>query len=457
MRKTVFNLLVCFLLLYLSTILRAKSFPEQDPLVERALSLAWENGIELRTREGWFWSLRLDTDYWKLVGELKELERKAVSADSKAVICWLIAKYSFPLVDRVGWKNISSRYAENLRKSGIVYPHEALYDPIIRSYLRFTGRWGNMFDKDKKDLEKLISEVKEELYNHYREYMRKAESYNPDITLFVIKTIDDRIYYNIHIKTQEEFESWSMNIEELERERFEKELKQKILSGEIKSPPGSERDWAKAIAHLRENGVFGIALKDALSPYVSFLWDDLADYYAWDGDYDRAIYYKECREAIAPYEIGYYVTMMPSLQGHGETSDKLRELRAESLKKLRLINSEDRLHPFIYINNRPFKPKKGFTKGGKPFVSADSFLKALNIPFEWTREGKLLTIKKDEGAVKIANIKDKWWIYKDGERKEVEGYIKDKELYLPLKKLCELLNLKLEWDDDTFIGKVFTK
>jgi hypothetical protein len=84
-------------------------------------------------------------------------------------------------------------------------------------------------------------------------------------------------------------------------------------------------------------------------------------------------------------------------------------------------------------------------------------LKALSIPFEWTREGKLLTIKKDDGTVKIANIKDKWWIYKDGERKEVEGYIKDKELYLPLKELCELLNLKLEWDDDTFIGKVLTK
>jgi len=84
-------------------------------------------------------------------------------------------------------------------------------------------------------------------------------------------------------------------------------------------------------------------------------------------------------------------------------------------------------------------------------------LKALNIPFEWTREGKLLTIKKDEGAVKIANIKDKWWIYKEGERKEVEAYIKDKELYLPLEELCELLNLRLEWDENTFIGKVFTK
>ncbi|MGC9004830.1 MAG: stalk domain-containing protein, partial [bacterium] len=389
--------------------------------------------------------MRPDVEYWRVVGALKELEKQAADPDSKALICWLIAKYSTPLFERgPGWSKVGLKFIEEARNLGIFYPDDELYDPIIRSYLQVEGKWKEVIGKmEGKELKAMIRKAKEELYRHFREYMRKAESYNPDITLFVLKTDDERVYYNLHIKSYDEFDAWLRAVEELESDR-EKEVKEKIIRGEVSPPPGCEKEWREAVERLKETGVFGIALIHELCPYVSFLWDDLADYYAWEGDYERAIYYKELRETTAPGEIGYLVTIYPPLKIQ---EDKLKEYRAKYLKKLKVGNVGDKLYPFIYVNDKPLDPRKGFTKGGRPFVSALPFLKALNISSEWTKEGRLLTIRRNDETLRIANIKGKWWVYKEGERKVIEAYPKEKEIYLPLKELCEILNLKLEWDE----------
>ena len=221
------------------------------------------------------------------------------------------------------------------------------------------------------------------------------------------------------------------------------ESKQGYLKTEFASPSLAMEYWFRVFHDIQPSPTW-------------YLWLNLAYYYEWVGDYAKALYYQERYEVLKPILDVWDMVLLPEGKNL-PFFDKLKDIRGKYIRDLGRGNKECNLHPFLYINDKPLDPRKGFTKGSKPFVSTHSLLKALNISFEWTREGKLLTIKKDDGTMKIANIKDKWWIYNDGERREVEAYIKDKELYLPLKELCELLNLKLEWDEDTFIGKVSTK
>ena len=161
-------------------------------------------------------------------------------------------------------------------------------------------------------------------------------------------------------------------------------------------------------------------------------------------DYDKAIYYLEWLEEE-------YIR-----QGVLETGGNklLPKARRKHLQQLKSKGREDELHPFIYINEKLIFNRNCFTKNGKPFVSVASFLNTLNIPSEWIREGKILKVSNDKDICYIANLKGKWRAYKGKKKKDIEAYLKEKEIYLPLKELCELLGLKLEWDGETYIGRV---
>lgn len=76
---------------------------------------------------------------------------------------------------------------------------------------------------------------------------------------------------------------------------------------------------------------------------------------------------------------------------------------------------------------------------------------------EWLRESKLLKISKGEDISLIADVKGGWKVHSEEGKKDIKAYLKGKELYLPLKEICQLLDLKLDWDEETFIGRVSTK
>jgi len=160
-------------------------------------------------------------------------------------------------------------------------------------------------------------------------------------------------------------------------------------------------------------------------------------------DYAKAIYYLELVEEL------YGGPILSS-------QNSLAMIRRKYLQQLKNKGVGDNLHPFVYINGKVFNISKSFTKDGEPFVSVNSFLNMLNIPSEWIKEGKILKISNDKDICYIANLKSKWRAYKGKEKNDIEVYLKDEEIYLPLKELCELLGLKLQWDEETYIGRVIS-
>jgi hypothetical protein len=438
------KIIICFLV-YFSVLCLAQEdihISGQDPLVEE--------GLRSYCFEILAYSRKEMPNYWKLWRKQEELEKKATNPQSKAFLKWLRTwtPRDFDVLTLADFKLMNCPHllaqGEYLTQQTMEKDLSLLfYDPFYAPYLRETGRYEEAL---KRLRDGTLRELYDEIRNHFDEVRdqlyREVEEYDPDLVItFYYFPDTKRVYYTFEVKTYSDLAVWQKDIEEREALNRISYLRDKL------SPEEFERLRQKTVINLWVSG-FGLR--------VFSLMESNARLYARRGEMDKAIYYWETLLSQEDRIIWWgYGGGSSSIEASPLQRDK--EWRDIYLKQLRNRGEVDKLHPFLYINCRPFNPKKGFTKGGKPFVSADSFLKALNIPFEWTREGKLLTIKKEGGTMKIANINDKWWIYKDGERKEVEGYIKDKELYLPLEELCELLNLRLEWDENTFIGKVFTK
>ena len=415
----------------------------EDPLVQEALKADYE--VTQMTELG---------NWWLHIVHLLELRDQAKALESKAIISALISKYCMSL------SQILPSFDSRL--DIIVGPIPYWKIPrVIRDYFRIQGREQELLRRTQDGTwQELVFPKLEELRKIYQDCIKIIEEYDPDLSVAMIKVRakdgDMVFHYSTVYKTKQEIDVWHEEVRGREAKKILDEFitsypsairivesKEGYLKTEFTSPSIAREYWVRVLRDIQPSPTW-------------YFWLNLAYYYDWLGDYAKALYYQERYEVLKPILDVWDMVMLP--EGKNLLfSDKLKDIRKKYISDLRSGNKECNLHPFLYITDKPHEPKKGFTKGGKPFVSADSFLKALNIPFEWTREGKLLTIKKEDGTMKIANIKDKWWIYKDGERKEVEGYIKDTELYLPLEELCELLNLKLEWDENTFIGKVFTK
>ena len=433
--------ILCFLILILPTMLfalREYSFPGQDPLVEEAIITL----VEGRKTD--------NPDLWNVWIKMEELWKMEKNPRNKSIIGWLRTWLRPPFDHWDSWV-FKRVYCPHLltNEEEINYPKHScyenndfaplFYDPFYVPYLKSIGKYEEALEHFQKGtIKEFFEPIHDYFENEIYKLFRQAEAYDPDLTITWYYFRDtQKVYYSSEIKTENEYRDWKKNMEDYEIQRRISSLKEKLSPNEFEK--------LKLETHLEI-----IRMGIGNSQPTTYLTEGLARIYAKRGEIEKAIHYWELYISREDRVNVAYI-------GPSTEPLNLQEMRKMYLGELRNRGEVDKLHPFLYINYRPFKPKKGFTKGGKPFVSADSFLKALNIPFEWMREGKLLTIKKEGGTMKIANIKDKWWIYKDGERREVEGYIKDKELYLPLKELCELLNLKLEWDENTFIGKVFTK
>jgi len=422
---------------------RGPDFPGQDPILEEGIKCIGKHLMAER--------LGKQADYWDLRVKLGMLAQKATNPRTRAHLKWMMITERIPFESEGSSEWYIKKFCPHLLNSPV--PPELrvrdekykcdkdlrclFYDPFYLPYMKAVGRYEEALERLKNGtLRELYEELRNAIKEEEDKVLEELEEYDPDLSIAYFYYPDtDRAYYIIDFKRFDEYSQWEESVYTYETLQRVSQLKEKL----------SPKEFEKVLKETRYK-----VEREKMELIPSFLLEQLAYWHAKKGEYDKAIMYWEMFW-------GDEERMHPMVMGGGAGVGDPSGWRRNYLEQLRNRGEVDRLHPFLYINYRPFNPKKGFTKGGKPFVSADSFLKALNIPFEWTREGKLLTIKKDEGAVKIANIKDKWWIYKEGERKEVEAYIKDKELYLPLEELCELLNLRLEWDENTFIGKVFTK
>ena len=439
------NIIWAFMVSLASLALSQKGpdFLGQDPIMEE--------GVKCWGKHAAAASLGEQEDYWDEWVKLEMIAQQATNPRSKAYLKWLKIGTPRPFETEGAYEWYKKKFCPHLLGSQV--PPELrfkdekyksdkdlrclFYDPFYLPYMKAVGRYEEALQRLKNGtLRELYEELRNAIEEERDKIYKELEEYDPDLSIACLYYPDtDRAYYIIDFKKFEEYSEWEKSVYKHETLQRISHLKDKL----------SPKEFEKVLNETRSK-----VEREKIKLVPAFLIEQLAYWYAKKGEYDKAIMYWEMYW-------GDEERMHPMYIGTGNESGHPLEWRKSYLEQLRKMGEVDKLCPFLYINDKPFNPKKGFTKGGKPFVSTHSLLKALNISFEWTREGKLLTIKKDDGTMKIANIKDKWWIYNDGERREVEAYIKDKELYLPLKELCELLNLKLEWDEDTFIGKVSTK
>ncbi|MBC7328231.1 hypothetical protein H5T87_09000 [bacterium] len=445
-----------------------RNVPGQDPVVEKMLTLGYlahptpeeePLGIGRDLWDALGRRLPSNYNYWRYVKALIELEKQTTNPESKALIAWRIGA---SLLIPSECANLSpeemEKFVEVYRKRGIYYPHYYLYDNTLRSYIQDTGRWEEALQRIQEGtFEEWVGEIIKELKNIRRTYMRKAEEYDPDLSIawmhayyhqrlplevslqtsksFKEKWFKEnfaRVYYTTKVKYWWELPVWREEVKKTEHSIYAQELSLKNLSKEEIEEAVKDEDFDAAI--------------------IDYLWLELRDfYYIWEGDYERALYYQEKIEVARP------VISLPYEASSGERGELFGDIRSKYLKQLKAKGEPDKLHPFIYLNDKPLDPGKGFTKKGEPYVAVLSFCQALNIPTEWVRKGKLLRIKKENDSLTIGNIKGQWKIYSDEGVKKINTYLKDKEIYLPLKELCQLLNLELQWDEETFIARVFKK
>ncbi|MGC8842822.1 MAG: stalk domain-containing protein [bacterium] len=255
-------------------------------------------------------------------------------------------------------------------------------------------------------------------------YFHKAEAYNPNLCVYEYYLVNSgEVYYMVGDLNDEKgkWTRWDTMVKDLLRSR-----------GMIKHTPFGEKIDEEQVAKGYGGGFKLYAVVKASEAYLA------------KRDYDKAIYYLEWEEEISKrlgiIEVG--------------GSSPLSRIRREYLQELKNKGLGDKLHPFLYINGKPFDNRKGFTINGKPFISSIPFLEALNISSQWIKGRKILKVSKNEDVLYIADIRGGWRIYKGKEKRDVEAYLKGNELYLPLKELCKVLNLKLDWDEESYIGKV---
>jgi len=426
---------------------REPSFPGQDPIVEEAIRCVEKDRLAPSKGQ----KLKL----WELWTKLEELERMAKNPTSKAFICWLRARIRPLLENTLPWWVFKRDYCPHLLtpedRSALArcwdVPEKErapyiIYDPFYGPYLQATGRYQEALQRIQDGT---IVELYRELRRHFEEEREnlciKAGEYDPYIaTTWVYFEDTDRVYYTTAL-TWREIEEWERQILSYETEKRLGNLRDKLSKEEY------DKQWK--IVYEKVSSEFDRRYNPAF-----YLLKSLAEVYAKRGDYEKAIRYWELFTSIEGRVQIMWVGPSPLDE---ITPPKVREWRANYLKQLKAQGEVDKLHPFIYINDKPLNPKKGFTKGGEPYVSVLDFSKAIGASAEWERAGKLLKIKSEDDALLIANIKGRWKVYTEEGKKDINAYFKDGELYLPLKELCKLLNLELKWDEETFIAHVFKK
>jgi len=422
-----------FLLVFLPIVgfpqLKEPSFPGQDPLVEEAIRTLVNSWKTDR-----FW------DAWV---KMRNLAKMAKNPESQALISWLRTWVPRPFEDEPSYV-FKNCYAPHLLSPdegpGLPEPPKKdfrafFYDPFYIPYLKESGLYQEAIERFQNGtFEEFYEELRKKFDEEEYECFMKAEEYDPDLTIAWYYYRDTgRVYYDTTRKTSREAREWRRYIESYELER-----RLEAIKGELS-------EWEKEDLSRK--------LRREASLYESeysttYLLEWLAKLYAQRGELEKAIYYAE-------WHLSREDPVMVAYTPPAETADleKVKEWRTSYLRELKAKGEEDKLPPLI-IGEKPLNPKFSLTKEGTPYVAVLPFCQALNVSAEWTREGKLLTIKIGETLIRIANLKGKWWIYKEGERKDVDAYLKDKELFLPLQELCQLLSLKLDWDEETYIARV---
>jgi hypothetical protein len=379
---------------------------KQDPLVEEAFRVFFATSEKQRMEYK-----KIEEEVGKNIKEI--YEKLFENPDDNPIVWWEKGIYRLKEIE----KQISGRQ-----------PSQAIVDNIIAfAYGELLGSSMNKLVWTDPEVSKIFMDIVSQtnnpqegfafLYslspNYVDEmiyYFERGERYNPELSVahFYIKETGEVYYIVSNLRDQ----SWE------------------------------EREWGRMVREMLE--MRGIKEESIVSGGVgSYRPAIIVTAYLAKRDYAKAIYYLELVEEL------YGGPILSS-------QNSLAMIRRKYLQQLKNKGVGDNLHPFVYINGKVFNTSKSFTKDGEPFVSVNSFLNMLNIPSEWIKEGKILKISKDNDICYIANIKGKWRVYKGKEKKDIEVYLKDEEIYLPLKELCELLGLKLQWDEETYIGRVIS-
>ncbi|MBC7326817.1 hypothetical protein H5T87_01710 [bacterium] len=444
-RIVLFIFLVSILTRWVFPQQREPSYPGQDPIVEEAIRTLVDG--------------RPTKDLWSVWLKMKQLWEIAENQESKVIIGWLRTWIPHPFDNWPSWvfkRCFCPHLLSPEEGPGLPEPPEKdfrcfFYDPLYVPYLKAIGRYEEALERFRQGtLPILYKEVYDYFEGERSRLFEDAEKYDPDITItWLYSHFYGRVYYSTTIKTEKEYRVWLDNILSHETLARVSHLKDKLSEKDFDELYKKTRTQVYLLEDYKDYEGKPRAFSDQPTTYLIAL---LSKRYYEKGDLATAIYYAEWHLSREdPVTWGY-------VDSTTETIDlsAVKVWRTRYLKKLKADGEVDKLYPFIYIEDKPLDPRKGFTKNGEPYVAVFPFCKALNKPAEWIRKGNLLRIKNDS-EISIANIKGRWKIYSDEGVKKINAYLKEGEIYLPLKELCQLLNLELQWDEETFIARVFKK
>jgi hypothetical protein len=381
---------------------------QQDPRVEEAIRLYAKTMITLSKAYNVLWKVwKVDKsvkppagpleepNFPYLIEQLKSLEKEVQGYQpSQAIIDFLLA---------MSYRSLDEWEFENLIYGGILNENS-------RKERLFRTPKGSFIDVPYNPL------YAEEALR----FQMKAMEYDSNMYIaFLWKKETDEVFYIVNWRDKEEYRQWFSALQERTR--------------------------------LFEEGrdLYGTYFIPAKRVYAG-----LESLYLLKGDLLGAIY---CLERAEKWWMEDFprLTIFRVMRAYGP--EALAGVRMLYLQQLKKSGDRDKLHPFLYINTKIFDTAHCLTRNGNPFVAVVPFLKALNMNFDWEAEGKSLTIKRGNENIGIERLNDEWKIiYKGKEKKDIEVYLKDEEIYLPLKELCELLGLKLQWDEETYIGRVIS-
>jgi len=383
---------------------------QQDPRVEEAIRLYAKTMITLRKAYNVLWEVwKVDKsvkpptgpleepNFPYLIEQLKNLEKEVQSYQpSQAIIDFLLAMSYWC------WDTWELEFLI----------HQGALDKSERQKTLFKTPTGALIHIPYNPLY-----VEEAL-----KYQMKAMKYDPDMYLsYTWDRETDEVFYIVNWVNEEEYKEWVRATEE----------RMGLLDIENKKDPDN-----------------------IIRPSAKPIFTAIEGLYLAKQAFANAIYWLERGEK-------WWTEDFPRLTGRRVTRaygpEALAGVRMLYLQQLKKSGDRDKLHPFLYINTKIFDTAHCLTRNGNPFVAVVPFLKALNMNFDWEAEGKSLTIKRGNENIGIERLNDEWKIiYKGKEKKDIEAYLKDEEIYLPLKELCELLGLKLQWDEETYIGRVIS-
>jgi len=429
---------ICFTIFFLPYIQSAPLIGKQDPLVQEAFKIEYET-IQ---KAG-------EANYWLLTLQLKELRGKAQSPESKAIISALIIVRCLDLFNDYVLPSKDSSIQD------VSEPRLLLNTFWVRGYLQMKGLYNQVYQWIQDGtwttrLAPVIEEMKEE----YRRSVELIEEYDPTFSLAVVyNRHTNEFYYTTAYKTRDEIQAWRRAVWQAEAQKIVEEFRL-LHPNEVRIVRSSSGETRVEFSSPRVATEYWSCVGEILPYSTRYYLPFLSHYYEWSGDFPRALYYQELYELMKP-ELDHQGPLL--LPGTPFELEQLQRVRKKFGSQLRSCGNQDILHPFLYINDKPLNPKKGFTKGGEPYVSVLDFSKAIGASAEWEKTGKLLKIKSEDDTLLIANIRGQWKVYTEEGKRDINAYLKDGELYLPLKELCKLLNLELKWDEETFIAHVFKK